>query len=78
MALLDYNIETGEYNAEPLDFLDNDNEYMIFPNHLQFFCKEYDNSDKQNEVEEIQKYLLPVTITIDDIEYHDILGEDFL
>ncbi len=44
------------------------------PDYLQFFCKEYDNSDNQNQVEEIQKYLLPVTMTIEDIEYHGYLA----
>ena len=32
------------------------------PEHLQFFCKEFDNSDYKDEVVEIQKYLLSITI----------------
>lgn len=44
------------------------------PYYLKFFRKEYDNSDDQIEVEEIQKYLLPVTMSIQDIEYHGYLA----
>lgn len=40
------------------------------PYYLKFFCKEFDNSD----VEEIQKYLLPVTMKIENKEYQGHLA----
>lgn len=46
-SLLDYNIETGEYNTEPLDFLDNDNEYMMYES-VEMFLRNY----KKNENDE--------------------------
>ena len=44
------------------------------PEHLQFFCKEFDNSDYKDEVVEIQKYLLSITMIIDGIEYNGYLA----
>lgn len=52
----------------------NGKEVDELPEHLHFFCKEFDNSDNKNEIEEIKKFLLPITIIIHDNEYNGYLA----
>lgn len=44
------------------------------PDYLQFFCNEYDEIDEDNQLEEIQKYVLPAMMIIDGVEYQGYLA----
>lgn len=52
-SLLDYNIETGEYNTEPLDLLDDDNEYMMYEPVEEFLSNYKKNKNDEYDFERI-------------------------
>lgn len=53
VIFLDYNIETGEFNTEPLDFLDDDNEYMMYESVEEFLSNYKKNKNDEYEFERI-------------------------